>query len=160
MNKKIIKKLINTYGISSDTQLIDLANKIKIPLNYVGFAENMPNKLNNGGYIINLGDLDKSGTHWTCLYIENENAFYFDSFAGAPEDIIIKKLKKNKVKNLIYNDYFQMQDIEETLCGIWCILFLYYMTFSKKTHLMDRFKEFTKNFIDLDGNYSSGSFII
>ena len=52
-----------------------------------------------------------------------------------------------------------MQGINETMCGIYCIVFLYYMTYSKKKHLMDRFKEFTKNFTDLDGDYSAGSIL-
>lgn len=159
MNKKNINKLINEFGISSDIQLKDLAKKLGIKLNYIGFAENLPNKAKNGGYIINLGNFDIGGTHWTCFYIENSEAFYFDSYSGAPEDEVISWLEKNNVKTLIYNDYFQMQRLEETLCGIYCILFLYYMTYSKKKKLIERFHEFTKSFTDLDGEYSSGSLL-
>lgn len=174
MNKKI-NKLINEFGISSDIQLRDLAKKLKIKLNYIGFAENLQtlpikdgssglrskstSSRMDGSWIINLGDSHLSGTHWTCLFIEKNNAFYFDSFAGAPEDILINWLETNGIKTLIYNDYFQMQKLEETLCGIYCMVFLYYMTHSKKKKLIERFHEFTKSFTDLDGDYSSGSII-
>lgn len=158
MNKKI-NKLINEFGISSDIQLRDLAKKLKIKLNYIGFAENLPNTAKNGAYIINLGNSDIGGSHWCGLFIEKNNAFYFDSFAGAPEDILINWLEKNGIKTLIYNDYFQMQKLEETLCGIYCMVFLYYMTHSKKKKLIERFHEFTKSFTDLDGDYSSGSML-
>ena len=149
--------LIRHYGVSSDTQLIELANKLNIKLRYVGFAENLPalSKL-DGSYIINLGDFERSGTHWTGLFVRGKDAFYYDSYAGPPEDIVIDWLEQNGVKNLIYNDYFQMQGIEETLCGIYVINFLYYMTHSKKKRLIDRFHEFTSYFTDLDGKYSSG----
>ena len=156
MNKKI-NKLIKEFGISSDIQLKQLADELGLNLIYVGFAENLPADAKNGCYIINLGDFDRGGTHWTCLYIEKPNAFYYDSYAGAPEDKVIQWLEQNGIKNLIWNDYFQMQKLEETLCGIYCIIFLYHMTYNKKKSLMDRFKDFTKNFTDLDGEYSAGS---
>lgn len=156
MNKKNINKLINKlideYGISSDKQLINLAKQLKIKVNYIGFAENLPNNINklDGSYIINLGDNSIGGSHWTCFYIEKNMSFYNDSFAGGPEDIVISWLANNNIKTIIYNDDFQFQEISETLCGIWCILFLYYMTHSKKKNLIERFNEFTKHFVDLD----------
>lgn len=173
MNKKKINRFIKEFGISSDIQLKQLADELGLNLVYIGFAENLPTNVTNGCcsrsensprkrggcYIINLGDFDRGGSHWTCLYVEKPTAFYYDSFAGPPEDIVITWLEKNNVKTLIYNDYFQMQGIKETLCGIYCIVFMYCMTNSKKKHLMDRFKEFTKTFTDLDGDYSSGSII-
>jgi hypothetical protein len=158
MNKKI-NKLIKEFGISSDIQLKQLADELGLNLIYVGFAENLPADAKNGCYIINLGDFDRGGTHWTCLYIEKPNGFYYDSYAGAPEDKVIQWLEQNGIKNLIWNDYFQMQKLEETLCGIYCIIFLYHMTYNKKKSLMDRFKDFTKNFTDLDGEYSAGSML-
>lgn len=158
MDKKI-KLLINKFGISSDIQLNDLAKQLDIKLHYIGFAESLPNQAKNGAYIINLGNFDVGGTHWTALYIKDSEAFYFDSYAGASEDEVISWLEKNGIKTLIYNDYFQMQRLEETLCGIYVIVFLYYMTYSKKKKLIERFQEFTKSFNDLDGDYSSGSIL-
>ncbi len=154
---KLIERVINDYGISSDKQLIDLAKQLKIKLNYVGFIENLQEIKKDGGYIFNLGDTKRFGTHWTALYKEKDKAFYFDSFAAPPEDKITN-LETN-IKDLIYNDYAQVQGIEETLCGIWAILFLYHMQNSKEKKLIDKFKEFIKKYKDLDGDYSSGQLL-
>lgn len=152
MNKNKLNNFIKKFGLTTDFQLKDIAKKLKINLKYVGFAENFEH-LGNGAYIINLGD--DTGSHWSSLFIEKDDCFYFDSFCAPPEDILINKLKGH-CKNLIYNDYFQFQNIDELLCGVYCIIFLYHMTHSKKKELIDRFKELTKNYIDLDGDYSSG----
>lgn len=150
MNKNKLNNFIEKFGLTTDFQLKDIAKKLKINLKSVGFAENFK-YLGDGAYIINLGDNNIGGSHWTCLFIEKDDCFYFDSFCAPPEDILINKLK-GYCKNLIYNDYFQFQDISEQLCGIYCIVFLYHMTNSKKKDLIDRFKELTKNYTDLDGN--------
>jgi len=155
--KKLIKYTIDNYGITSDNQLLDLSKKLDIKINYIGFIENLKSVKPNGGYIINLGDTN--GTHWTAFYKENDKIFYFDSFASPFEDKLIKLSEKSGVKNIIYNDYFQVQDINDDYCGIWVLLFLYYMTHSKKKELIDRFKEFIKNYKDIDGDYSSGSIL-
>lgn len=152
MNKKLIN-FIEGYGLTSDLQLREICKKLKINLKYIGFAENFKYS-GNGAYIINLGY--DTGSHWTCLFIEKNDCFYFDSFAAAPEDVLINKLKGH-CKNLIYNDYFQFQGIDELLCGVYCIIFLYHMSHSKKKELIDRFKELTANYTDLDGDYSSGA---
>ena len=153
MNKKLIK-FIENFGLTSDSQLKEICKKLKINLKFIGFSKDFK-YLGNGSYILNLSK--EFGSHWTCLFIENDDfCFYFDSFAVPPEDILINKLK-GKIKNLIYNDNFQLQNIDQELCGIWCIVFLYHMTFSKKKELIDRFKEMTKNYRDLDGSYSSGT---
>ena len=34
--------------------------------------------------IINIDSSLNDGTHWTCLFIENDNSFYFDAFELAP----------------------------------------------------------------------------
>lgn len=149
MNKNKLNNFIEKFGLTTDFQLKDIAKKLKINLKYIGFAENFK-YLGDGAYIINLGDNDIGGSHWTSLLIEKDDCFYFDSFAAPPEDILINKLKGH-CKNLIYNDYFQFQGIDELLCGVYCIIFLYHMTNSKKKELIDRFKEFTKNYTDLDG---------
>lgn len=151
---KLIKFTISKYGITSDTQLLELSKKLKIKINYIGFIEDLNDISANGSYIINLGS--ESGSHWTCFYKENNDIFYFDSYAVGFEDKLLKLAKKFNIKNLIYNDYFQLQGIDEELCGIWCLQFLYYMTHSKKKELIDRFNEFITNYEDLDGNYSSG----
>lgn len=160
MNKKKLNKLIkltiDNYGITSDKQLYKLADKLNIKINYIGFIEDLNDISKNGGYIINLANSDSSGSHWTCFYKENDEIFYYDSFAVGFEDKLLDLAKKSNIKNIIFNDYHQMQDISEDLCGIWCLIFLYYMENSKKKKLVDRFFEFTKNYEDINGDYSAG----
>lgn len=143
-----LNKFIEGYGLTSDSQLKEIAKKLKINLKYIGFAEDFK-YLGNGSYIINLGNNSIGGTHWCALFIEGDTGFYFDSYYAPPEDILINKLIGH-IKNLIYNDYFQFQGINEQLCGIYCIVFLYHMTHSKKKNLIDRFKELCKSYVDLD----------
>ena len=41
--------------------------------------DNLP-KIKDGTYIINLDEYSDIGTHWVALYVQNNNANYFDSF--------------------------------------------------------------------------------
>lgn len=159
MNKKLKKKInefIQNYGVTSDFQLLDIAKKLKIKINYIGFIEDLKDISQDGGYIINLGD--DHGTHWTGFYKEKDKIFYFDSYAVPFEDKLIDLAKKANVSTIYYNDYYQLQGYTEELCGIWVLLFLYYFQNSKKTFEY-RFKDFIKNYEDIDGNYSSGKTI-
>ena len=50
--------------------------------NGVYSGDNQP-KIRDGAYIINLINLDEHyniGTHWVTLWVNNNNAIYFDSF--------------------------------------------------------------------------------
>lgn len=155
--KKIINSFIDEYGITSNFQLEDLAKKLKIKLNYIGFIEDLNDISRDGGYILNLGDNTISGTHWTAIYKEEDKSFYFDSFAVGFEDRLLDLAKKANISTIIWNDYYQLQDISEDLCGIWMILFLHHFQNSKKP-FEDRFEEFTKKnkFEDINGDYSAG----
>jgi hypothetical protein len=167
-----IKNFVTKYGITSSNQLIDLAKELKINLKFIGLTNQLQsindagassrstrgvhpgaprglNPINSGSYIINIGN--ESGTHWTCGFIKDKEMFYFDSYAVGPEDDLIDILNTNsKVTKVFYNNDFQFQGIEEQLCGIYCILFLYHMQNSKKKSLVDRFNEFKSKFKDLD----------
>lgn len=160
------KKFINKYGITSDIQLHELAEQIGFKVDYIGFAEDFNPSIKKFPYlsIINLGGSnDLAGTHWCGLVIfKNNNAFYFDSYAGPSEDILLLKLKNIGVKNLVFNDYFQLQGLTEELCGIWVLLFLNYFSKLKNPttkKMMDQFIDFTKNYEDLNGSYKSSDFI-
>ena len=37
-------------------------------------------KIKNGAYVINLDEFYDIGSHWIALYVNNNNATYFDSF--------------------------------------------------------------------------------
>jgi len=168
MSKEVeaTRLLVETYGITSSTQLVDLSKKFKFKLNFVGFTDDLsPEKVKSDlttrdnrscslAYIFNIGDT--AGTHWTAAYIKDDVMFYFDSFAVPPEDDLIQILEKSNtinlqskpetsfLKKIIYNSNFQFQNICENLCGIWYVIFLYHMSHSKLPSLIERFDEFKK----------------
>lgn len=166
-------RFIDKYGITSDDDLHNLSKQMGFDIDYIGFAENLNisnlNMLKERNLIvINLGNNELfGGTHWCGIVLfNNGNSFYFDSFASPLEDILIQKLKSFGVKNIIYNDYFQLQGLTELLCGVWVLLFL--KQYTKESFpsvrptpkkIMDQFKKFTKNYTDLNGSYKSSDLI-
>ena len=42
--------------------------------------DNLPDKIKDGAYIINLDEYFDIGTHWIALYVKNNDVSYFDSF--------------------------------------------------------------------------------
>ena len=53
--------------------------------------DNLPNKIKDGTYIINLDEYSDIGTHWVALYVKNNDVTYFDSFGV---EHIPKEIKK------------------------------------------------------------------
>ena len=42
--------------------------------------DNLPDKIKDGAYVINLDEYSDIGTHWVALYVDNNGVTYFDSF--------------------------------------------------------------------------------
>ena len=42
--------------------------------------DNLPNKINNGAYIVNLDKYHDIGDNWVALYTNNKTVTYFNSF--------------------------------------------------------------------------------
>ena len=53
--------------------------------------DNLPDKIKNGTYLINLEEYSDIGTHWIALYVNDKTVTYFDSFGV---EHIPKKIKK------------------------------------------------------------------
>ena len=89
--------------------------------------DNLP-KIKDGTYIINLDEYSDIGTHWVALYVQNNNATYFDSFGI--EHILkeIKALIKNKN---IKTNIFRIQAYDSIMCGYFCIGFIDFMLAGK-----------------------------
>lgn len=115
----------NAYGIMSDNDLRELASKLAFRINKITFDEDIDV---NGGMpfgvnIINLGDEQIGGTHWTLWFVPRDTSkltFYFDSYGAPPEDNIVE-LSKRKGKNIVYNSK-QIQGYSEQHCGVWSLL--------------------------------------
>ena len=59
----------------------------------VVYSRNTLPKIKDEEYVINLDELKSIETHWITLYVNRNNATYFDSFGV---EHIPKKLKKSK----------------------------------------------------------------
>ena len=59
--------------------------------NGVYCRDNLPDKIKNGTYLINLEEYSDIGTHWIALYVNDKTVTYFDSFGV---EHIPKKIKK------------------------------------------------------------------
>jgi len=99
-------------------------------------------KVDNGFYIINnQSSADGDGTHWTCLYLNKKESFFFCSYGAPPSNEIIvfcrgftKRLKTN---NSI------IQSLHSNNCGYYCLGFILFMTHNNYNYM-----EFIKSFQD------------
>ena len=96
--------------------------------NGVYSSDNLPNKVKDGVYIINLDEHFDIGTHWIALYILNDNVTYFDSFGV---EHIPKEIKKFIDKSTIVTSIFRIQAYDSVMCGYFCIGFIDFMLESK-----------------------------
>ena len=59
--------------------------------NGVYSRDNLPDKIKDGAYVVNLDDYSDIGTHWLAFYANNKTVTYFDSFGV---EHISKEIKK------------------------------------------------------------------
>ena len=97
--------------------------------NGVFSRNNLPKKIKDGAYVINLDEYTDVGAHWIALFCNRNEIVYFDSFGvqHVPEEI------KNFVgnKNIITN-IFRVQANDSVMCRYFCIGFIDFMLASKK----------------------------
>ena len=86
--------------------------------------DNLPDKIKDGAYVINLDEYSDIGTHWIALYVNNKSLTYFDSFGVEHIQKEIKKFINNK--NLIANIYRE-QNYDPIMCGYFGIGFINYI---------------------------------
>ena len=91
--------------------------------NGVYSRDNLP-KIKDGAYIINLDEHYDTGTHWIALWVNGNNATYFDSFGVEHIPKEIKAFINNK--NIITN-IFRIQAYDSIMCGYFCIGFIDFM---------------------------------
>ena len=90
---------------------------------------NLPKKIKDGAYVINLDEYANVGTHWIALFCNRNEIVYFDSFGveHVPEEI--KEFIGNK--NIKAN-IFRVQANNSVMCGYFCIGFIDFMLAGKK----------------------------
>ena len=101
----------------------------KPKFNGVDSKDNLPNKIKDEAYIINLDEYSDIGTHWVGLYLKKNDVNYFDSFGveHVPKEII-KFIGNKNIKTNI----FRIQAYDSKMCGYFCIGFINFM-FKGKT---------------------------
>ena len=97
--------------------------------NGVYSRDNLPDKIKDGAYVINLDEYSDIETHWIALYALNNNVTYFDSFEV---EHIPKEIKKFIDKSTVVTNIFRIQAYDLVMCGYFCIGFFDFM-FSGKT---------------------------
>ena len=65
--------------------------------NGVYSRDNLPNKIKDGAYVINLDEYSNIGNHWIALYVKNNVVTYFDSFGVEHIPKKLKQLLKIKI---------------------------------------------------------------
>ena len=94
-------------------------------------SKNLPKKIKDGAYVINLDEYADVGTHWIALFCNRNEIVYFDSFGveHIPEEI--KEYIGNK--NIIAN-IFRVQANNSIMCRYFCIGSIDFMLAGKKTN--------------------------
>ena len=90
--------------------------------------DNLPDKIKDGAYIINLDEYSDIETHWIALYVNSKTMTHFDSFRIEYIQKEIKKIIKGSIdnKNIISN-IFRTQAYDSVMCGYFCIGFIDFM---------------------------------
>jgi hypothetical protein len=117
----------------TDTQLTDLAKRMRIPLAGIVFKDELKSPLEyNKAYIVNLQDStddegnDNDGTHWTFLQLVKYpngkiEKIFFDPY-GAPPSSNIKKVVEQTTKSpgLPFTEK-DVQSLMNNACGWYCL---------------------------------------
>ena len=99
-------------------------NKNEPRFNGFFLRNNLPKKITDGSYVINLDEYTDVGTHWIALFCTRNEVAYFDSFGveHVPEEF--KELIGNKK---IKANIFRVQANNLLMCGYFCIRFIDFM---------------------------------
>ena len=91
--------------------------------------DNLPKKIKDGAYLINLDEYADIGTHWVALFCKKNEIIYFDSFGveHIPEEIKEFIGNKNMKANI-----FRIQANNSVMFGYYCIGFIYFVLAGKK----------------------------
>ena len=131
--------------------LEELCDFYNVPLIGIYMKDMLPKKLQNGNYIINLESSNggrNSGTHWTCLIVNNKNTMFYDPY-GAPPSLEIRDfVKQRKNAHLGFNNWV-IQDLKSENCGYFVLSFLIYTSpnnmYIEANDYLNRFVDDTKS---------------
>ena len=91
--------------------------------NGLSSTNNLPKKIKDGAYVINLDEYADVGTHWIASFFNRNEIVYFDSFSVGYVPVGNKYIKAN---------IFRVQASNSVTCGYFCIGFIDFMLAGKK----------------------------
>ena len=97
--------------------------------NGVFSRKNLPKKIEDGEYVINLDEYADVGTHWIALFCNKSEIVYFNSFGV---EYVPKEIKEFVGNKNITANFFQVQANNSVMCGYFCIAFIDFMLAGKK----------------------------
>ena len=86
--------------------------------NGVSSRNNLPKKIKDGAYVIDLDEYADIGTHWIALFCNRSEIVYFDNFGVEHVTEEIKKFVRNK--NIITN-IFRVQGNNSVMSGTFAL---------------------------------------
>ena len=87
-------------------------NESQLKINYDYPIYPIESTINSDRGFVNIDDRSQGGTHWCCFIIKDNKSFYFDSFGGQQDKILVNQLPKP----IIYH-IDKIQDKIFQLCG-------------------------------------------
>ena len=99
--------------------------------------ETVPHNHKQALLICNLEPSYMSGSNWVSTYVKDNVINYFDSFGLPPFQEIVNHAKKKNLTLLHQNN--QIQNINTTTCGYFCLYFLNEMNKSSYFDLLKVF---------------------
>ena len=80
--------------------------------------DNLPDKIKDVAYVINLDEYSDTGTHQIALYVNSNKIVYFDSFCV---EHIPKETKKIIYESIIVTNIFRIEAYDSVMCGYFSI---------------------------------------
>ena len=123
LKHSIIKPQFNKKIPMSNYDLLKWCEYLNIPIKDVlSRDENVPHNHMQALFIYNLEPSYMNGSHWVATFVKNGIVNYFDSFGMPPFQELVDHAKKKKLILLHQNN--QIQNINTTTCGYFCLYFL------------------------------------
>lgn len=148
----------------TDTQIIDLARKMSVPLAEVCFKDELESPLEfNKCYIINIEDsIDEDGhpndgTHWVYLQCNKYpngkvESIYFDPYGKPPPENVKKVVKDTTKKQGLPFTEVDIQSLMNNACGFYCLALGHFVNASqyRRGDLYHDVNSFLEMFDDLN----------
>ena len=123
LKHSIVKPKFHKNIPISNYDLLKWCKYLNIPINNVlSRDESSPHNHKQALFIFNLEPSYMSGSHWVATYVKNGIINYFDSFGMPPFQEIVNHAQRKNMTLSHQNN--QIQNINTTTCGYFCLYFL------------------------------------